>query len=569
MGFLDTIRARRAAHPVAAKQPEVPTGSAVVGMGALLLPLALAQFIASYAGSNMNVAISDIAGDLDTTVTGVQTTITIFTLTMAALMIPGSKLSDIWGRKRCFIGGLLVYAVGTIIAAFAPAVGVLIIGYSILGGLGSAFMIPPIYIITTVSYTDLKSRARAFGIISAAAAVGSATGPLIGGVITSAVSWRLSFALQAVAVAAIIFMSRKIVDRPMQGEKPSFDLLGAILSAAGLVFIVMGILQAGTYGWIKSRKDVSIDGNVILSQGDISPVIILVAIGLGLLGLFFWHIYARERRHKTPLIVPRLFKNRTSNLGLVTQNLQWLVMLGGFFVISVFLQTSREYTAIQTGLILTGATVGVLLTGLRAGKMAERFSQRTLIRAGFTLTVAGIAFLLLFTDATSDVLLFLPGLFLMGLGIGIMVTASVNVVQSAFPERDQGEISGVSRAVSNLGSSFGTAIAGAVLVSVLVSGITNLTNENTTLTPDQKQQMNVAMQGDVSAVSNSQVEAALAGQPQDVVDAVVQINNDARNRALGISLAVIGLFGLIGLAAAFLLPPDAGKIATESEAVPT
>jgi MFS family permease len=566
LGFLDSIRSKRTAQDVAAQQPQAAAAGAVAGLTALLLPLALAQFIASFAGSNMNVAISDIADDLDTTVTGVQTTITLFTLTMAALMIPGSKLSDIWGRKKCFIGGLCVYGVGTIIAALAPTIGLLTLGYSIFGGLGSAFMIPPIYIISTVTFTDLKSRARAFGIISAAAAVGSATGPLIGGLITSAASWRLSFGLQAVAVLIIIYMSRKIVDRPVVGEKPSFDLLGAILSAAGLVFIVFGILQAGDYGWIQCRKDFTINGNVILSEGDISPVIILVSIGLGLLALFFWHVNARERTHKTPLVAPRLFKNRTSNLGLVTQNFQWLVMLGSFFVISVFLQESREYSAVQTGLILTGATAGVLLTGLRAGKMAEKYSQRTLIRAGFALTVAGIAFLLLFADATSNVLLFLPGLFLMGLGIGMMVTASVNVVQSAFPEKDQGEISGVSRAVSNLGSSFGTAIAGAVLVSALVSGITTLTNENQTLTPDQKEQVSVAMQGDVSAVSNTEVEAALAGQPQEVVDAVVQINNDARNRALGISLAVIGLFGLLGLAAAFLLPPDAGKIASESSA---
>jgi MFS family permease len=429
-------------------------------------------------------------------------------------------------------------------------------------------MIPPIYIITTVTFTNLSSRARAFGVISAAAAMGSATGPLIGGLVTSAVSWRLSFGLQALVVLGIIFLSGRIVDREAEGDKPAFDLLGALLSAAGLVFVVLGILQAGQYGWITARKDFSIGGKVILSQGDISPVIVLAAIGLILLGIFYWHVRSRERKEKAPLVASRLFKNRTSNLGLVTQNVQWLVMLGGFFVISVFLQESRQYSAIQTGLILTGATVGVLLSGLRAAKMAAKFSQRTLIRAGFAVTLSGILFLLLFTSATCNVLLFLPGLFLMGLGVGMMVTASVNVVQSAFPEKDQGEISGVSRAASNLGSSFGTAIAGAVLVSALVSGITNLTNENQTLTQPQKEQISAAMQGDVSAVSNSQVEAALAGQPQDVVNAVVQINNDARNRALAISLAVIGLFGLIGLGAAFLLPREAGPAPPSADPAP-
>jgi MFS family permease len=434
----------------------------------------------------------------------------------------------------------------------------------VLEGVGSALMIPPIYIITTVTFTDLKSRARAFGMISAAAAMGSATGPLIGGLVTSAVSWRLSFGLQALVVLTILLLSRRIVDRSVEGERPSFDLVGTVLSAAGLVFIVLGILQAGEYGWLKCRKDFSLNGNVLLSQGDISPVLILVAIGLGLLAIFFWHIRSRERRGKTPLIATRVLKNRTANLGLLTQNIQWLVMLGGFFVISVFLQESREYSAVQTGLILTAATLGVLLSGLRAAKLAARFSQRTLIRAGFTLTLAGIAFLLAFTSATCNVVLFLPGLLLIGLGIGLMVTSSVNVVQSAFPERDQGEISGVSRCISNLGSSFGTAIAGAVLISALVSGITNLTNENQTLTPDQKQQVEAALQHNVSAMSNSQVESLLQGQPQDVEDAVVQINNDARNRALAISLAVVGLFGLLGLGAALLLPRDAGAVASES-----
>ncbi|HEY7269583.1 MAG TPA: MFS transporter [Dehalococcoidia bacterium] len=566
-GFLHTLRGKfgsssdgaadaASAFAAAAAKPAISTG-------AMLAPLALAQFIASFAGSNMNVAISDIADDLGTTVTGVQTAITVFTLTMAALMIPGSKLSDIWGRKRCFIIGMVVYGIGTVIAALAPTIGVLIIGYSFFEGLGSAFMIPPIYILTTVSFTDLKSRAKAFGVISAAAAMGSATGPLIGGMITSATTWRLSFGLQAVVVLGIIYMSRRIVDHPHEGPKPHFDVVGAILSAAGLVFVVFGILQAGDYGWIRCRQDYSIGGTVILSQGDISPVILYAAIGVVLLLGFFWHIRSRDRKGGEPLLSPRVFKNRTSNLGLVTQNIQWLTMLGGFFVISVFLQEARDYSAIQTGLILTASTVGVLISGLRAAKMAARFSQRTLIRAGFVLTIAGFAFLLLFTNATSNVLLFLPGLFMMGLGVGAMVTASVNVVQSAFGEKDQGEISGLSRCVSNLGSSFGTAIAGAVLVSALMSGITTLTNENTTLDPAQKQDISAAMQHGVSAVSNTQVEQTLAGQPQATVDAVVDINAQARNHALALALLTMGVFALIGLGAAMLLPADAGKAPEE------
>ena len=209
---------------------------------AMLVPLVLAQFIASYAATNMNVAVNTIAKDLGTTVTGVQTAITLFTLTMAALMIPGSKLTDILGRRRCFVLGLAVYGVGGLIATLAPNIGVMILGYSFGEGVGSALMIPPIYILITVAAGDLRARARGFGAVSAAAGLGAAAGPLIGGLITTGISWRASFALQVLVVVLIIVLSRRIVDPGVQGAAPRFDVLGAVLSAAGLFFIVLGIL---------------------------------------------------------------------------------------------------------------------------------------------------------------------------------------------------------------------------------------------------------------------------------------------------------------------------------------
>src|SRR5437588_6382015 len=211
---------------------------------AMLIPLALTQCIASFAGSNMNVAITSIGKDLDTTVHGVQTAITLFLLCMAALMIPGSKLTDRWGRKRCLIMGLSVYGIGAVIAALAPGLGVLIIGYSGLQGIGSALMIPPIYILATLAFSDMESRARAFGAISGAGGIGAAARPLIGGLITTTVSWRLSFLLQAAVVATIIFLSRRIVDPVAPDPDRPFDTAGAVLSAFGMSFLVLGILQA-------------------------------------------------------------------------------------------------------------------------------------------------------------------------------------------------------------------------------------------------------------------------------------------------------------------------------------
>jgi MFS family permease len=428
------------------------SGAAVATAGAVVLPLALAQFIASYAASNMNVAITTIADDLHTDVTGIQTTITLFTLTMAALMIPGSKLTDIWGRKFCFTLGLLIYAAGALLASLSQGLALLTIGYSLLEGVGSALLIPPIYILITVLFADLKDRAKWFGVVSGAAGLGSAAGPLIGGLITSYISWRASFLLQVVVVLSIAVLARRITEPPLPAKRPRFDMIGAVLSAAGLFVLVYGILQTNTYGWASAR------------------VWILVAVGALILAVFFLYAQTRERRGKAPLVSPSLFKNKTSNLGLTTQTVQWLVLQGVFFVISVFLQQERGYSAIQTGLMLVPATIGILASSAMAQRMASRHPQRLLVRAGFTVTLVGIALLLLLGRVDSAVWTFWPGLFLMGFGVGAMLTASVNVVQSAWPEKVQGDISGVSRSVSNLGSSLGVAIAGSVVVAASAKG---------------------------------------------------------------------------------------------------
>lgn len=436
----------------------------------MLLPLALAQFIASYACTNMNVAVSSIASDLGTNVIGVQTAITIFTLTMAALMIPGSKLTDIWGRKACFQAGLVVYGLGALIAALAPGLGVLLLGYSFLEGIGSALMIPPIYILVTVYSQDLTQRAKALGVISGAAGLGAASGPLIGGLITSAINWRASFVAQVLVVALVLVQTRQIRKASIRRPKPAFDVEGAVLSAAGLFFVVLGILQSGTYGWLTAKQDFAIGSVVLVHTGGISPVWLLVAVGGLILIWFFAHIRGRERRGREPLLSTRLFHKRASNFGLVTQTLQWMVMQGAFFVISVYLQTVQGRSAIQTGLVLTPATIGILLSSVIAGRLARRRSQRFLIRFGFATTVISILLLLLISGITTDPLSFAPFLLVMGLGLGVMLTASANMVQSSFPETLQGEISGLSRSASNLGSSLGTAVVGSVLVSAGVAG---------------------------------------------------------------------------------------------------
>jgi MFS family permease len=414
----------------------------------------------------MNVAISAIAQDLGTTVAGVQTAITLFTLTMAALMIPGSKLTDIWGRKRCFIIGLAVYAAGGVLALLSQGLSLLVVGYSLFEGVGSALMIPPIYILVTVSFPDVKSRARYFGVVSGAGGLGAAAGPLIGGVVTSAISWRASFGLQVLVVAWIIWLGRKIKEPARTGPKPRFDLTGAVLSALGLFFVVLGLLQSRTYGFLKSRADFTIGNTVVIPKGSISPVWLLVAIGALFLLWFFLHVHASEKKGKDVLLPLRLFRNKISNLGLGTQVMQWLILQGTFFIVSVYLQEVWKYNAIQTGLVLTPGTIGILAASAAADRLARRHPQRWLIIAGFLVTAIGMILLLALVRAHSGIWTWVPGLLLFGAGVGVMLTSSVNVVQSSFPDADQGDISGLSRCVSNLGSSFGTALVGSVLVAV-------------------------------------------------------------------------------------------------------
>ncbi|HET7358021.1 MAG TPA: MFS transporter [Nocardioidaceae bacterium] len=429
-------------------QSSTTTGSASSTLRKTLIPLALAQFICSFAGSNMNVMITDISRDLNTTVQGVQIAITAFLLVMAALMIPGGKLTDRYGRKWCFNLGLGLYGVGAVLSAASPGLGVLILGNSIFEGVGTALLIPPVYILATLLFTETTSRARAFGAISAAGGLGAASGPLIGGAIATGISWRAAFVFQALIIVLIVLLSRRNVTDPRPADPTrSFDVFGAVLSAVGLAMLVLGIMAAENNLWL-----------------------MIGLMGGGALVLAWFFLTARRKEHagEEPLLSPSLFRNRISNLGLVTQNAQWLMLMGMSFTVAAYLQVVRGYNAVETGLIFSAATVGLLLTSLGAERFAKRFSQRMLISVGFMLTIGGVAVLLLMVTGRPSVWAFTPGLLLIGLGVGVMLTPSVNVVQSAFGEEQQGEISGLSRSVSNLGSSMGTAIAG----TILVAGIT-------------------------------------------------------------------------------------------------
>ena len=367
----------------------------------------------------MNVMINDISEDLDTTVQGVQIAITVFLLVMAALMIPGGKLTDRWGRKRCFMLGLIVYGIGALLSAVAPGLGVLILGNSILEGVGTALLIPPVYILTTLLFTDLTSRARAFGVISGMGGIGAAAGPLIGGLITTAISWRAAFVFQALVIAVIVFLSRRIVDPVPADPTRPFDTAGAVLSAVGLVLVVMGILAADNNVWLM--------------------LVLLVAGALVLAG-FFVHVRAKERAGREPLLSTALFRNRDSNLGLVTQNVQWLLLMGTSFVV-VGVPAGRARLQRHPD-----------RRHLHRGDRSASWSRRSPPSAWPSSTRAADAHhgrlrrSRIVGDrrparprrrARRSAWAFAPGLLLIGLGLGVMLTPSVNVVQSASPRNSR------------------------------------------------------------------------------------------------------------------------------------
>ena len=277
-------------------------------------------------------------------------------------MIPCGKLTDRWGRKRCFIIGLVIYGIGALMSAVSPSLGVLILGNSIFEGVGTSLLIPPVYILTTILISDITSRAKAFGVITGMGGIGAAAGPLIGGLITTAISWRAAFVFQAIVVAVIVILSRAIVDPLPARPTHPFDTLGAVLSAAGLVLVVMGVLAAD--------DNLAFMAVLLVRRSGVDRPVLPA------------HPRTRTRPARSRLLSTAVFRNRIANLGLVTQNVQWLLLMGTAFVVSAYLQVVRGYNAIQTGVIFTAATGGILVSSLAAERLAKKHTQRTLIMAG-------------------------------------------------------------------------------------------------------------------------------------------------------------------------------------------
>ncbi|MCX5976633.1 MAG: MFS transporter [Coprothermobacterota bacterium] len=540
----------------ASVRKEAPISKQAMSAGFILLVLGLAQIINAYDTTAMNVAVSRIVQDLHTTVTGVQAALTTYSLVMAAFMIIGSKLGDIWGWKRTFTLGIILYGIGALTTALSPDLGLMITGWSLLEGIGSALMIPAIFSMIAIFFPESKARVRGYAMIGMAAAAGAALGPLICGFLTTFVSWRASFAMEVLVVLIVVFLSRKLVVPKEEGARPRLDLLGAVLSALGLAFVVMGILQASVYGWLTARKAFLIGNTQLIPQGGISPVIVFVLIGLVILALFVLWQRQRVRAKKQPLIDLAIFKLRAASIGLPVIIVQMFMQAGLLFVVPLFLQIGLGFNAFQAGLTLLPLTIALILVATQVSKVMARFTPKLAVSAGLLFTSIGILVVGLTMSSSSTSISVMPGLIIVGIGLGLTTAPLLNLVQSSVPISEQGDISGLNRAFSNLGGALGTAVAGAVLIAALISGLSFGINQSAVLPAADKPTLEQAAEKDAQTVSDAELTAYLKtkDEPQPIENEMVRINAQARDKSLRDAVAAIGVLGLLGFLLSFFLP---------------
>lgn len=533
---------------------------AAVTAGTLVLPLlAVTQFLMTVDASVMNVSIGTLVVDLDTTVTAVQGVITVYTLVMAAGMIGGGKIGDIIGRRRALRVGLVIYAAGSLITSLAPNIIVLAIGWSVLEGLGAALIMPTITALIAGNFTG-QARAAAYGTLAAAVAAAVAAGPIVGGFVTTYFSWRWVFAGEVVIAAGIFALSGVVRDAPAE-RRPSFDAVGAVLSALGLGCIVFAVLQSSSWGWVEPR--VADGSEATPAWLGLSPVTWLLAAGFLLLWCFMAWQRRRVDRSRSPLVDPSLLRNHQLVNGLSVLMLQYLVMMGVFFAMPLFLSIVLGLDAFDTGLRMLPLSLALIVTAPLVPKLLPRTSPRTIVEGGLLVMLLAALLLTIRLDEGADASVTTLPFVLLGVGIGAMSSQLGNVLVSSVPVRYSGEVGGLQYTAQNLGSSLGTALVGAVVMGALTAaslqGI-----DDAALSAQVKQEASVRLAAGVPFVSNAQLaesmqEAGLSAADQQ---AVLAVNEDARMVALRRGMAVVCLFILAALLLGVWLPreplPDTG-----------
>jgi len=507
----------------------------------------------------MNVSISQVVEDLNTTVVGLQTAITMYTLVMAAFMLVGGKIGDRWGAKRTFIIGLLVYGTGSLITALSPNLAVLLIGWSLIEGLGAVLVIPAIASLTAATYEG-RQRALCYGILGGVAGASMAAGPLIGGWMTANYSWRYVFAGETVIVLALMLFLKLIP--ATVGRKTKLDMGGAVMSAAGLGAIVLGVLQSSQWGWITPKAGVpTVNGQPLAPLG-LSPTLWLLLIGGLLLVLFARREERVKARGDDPLLDMALLEIPKMRAGLIVQACQAFIIQATFFVLPLYLQTVLGFDALETGKTILPLSIALFVFALGGSAATNRFSPKLIVQRGIGLLLIGEIILLFFLAPDLQTLGFGIGMALIGAGLGLMASQVGNVIMSSVASTRGGEAGGLQGTSLNLGASLGVALVGSIVIGMLATNFTNAVATNPNLPEELKQQVVATAEQNANFVSTTQVEEAAlaAGVSAEDTAELVDVYSESQLEALRAGLAFLSLFALIALAWVRRLPERAVEL---------
>jgi MFS family permease len=458
----------------------------------------------------------------------VQSAIALEALVSAAFILMASKLGDLMGRKRAYVLGLLGYAIGAASMTVSQSLLPIVICWAIVGGLGAALLLPSMQSLIHGNFEGPMQR-RAYALVGAAAAIAAAVGPLLGGFITTYLSWRVAFAGEVVVIGIVLLGSRRVQDVPYTGSR-GVDVVGAILSALGMGGVVLGVLV-----WEEGGEAVGA----------------LIAVGAVALGSLVWWLRRRKREGKPALLDIGLFASMYFRLGITSQTLQQIALGGLMIALPIYLQMVLEYNAMEAGLSIAPLSLTMFAVALVAGRKAGGRSPGRIILAGFVLLAAGVAVLLpIVPRADSGWAMALP-LVVAGAGLGLLVSQLNNYTLSPIEEERVSEAAGVNSAGGSFGLSFGLAFAGAIMLASLALVFTREAESSDVLTPAQQEQVADGLERNAEVMTNTELDRLLDGQPQEVQDEILRINEEARPVALQIALLVPLVAALLGLLASF------------------
>jgi EmrB/QacA subfamily drug resistance transporter len=498
-----------------------PTGA---GTTRLALVLAAAMFVLVVDTSLMNVSISQVVHDLGTTVSGVQAAIALEALVSAAFILLSSKVGDLIGRKRAYVIGLLGYAIGALAMTVAQSLAAIIVFWAICGGLGASLLLPAMQALIHGNF-DGAARKKTYALVGASAAIAAAVGPLLGGFVTTFLSWRVGFLLEVIVIAVVLSQIKLIRDVPYTGSR-AFDVPGAVLSVVGMGAVVLGILV-----WQEGGEYVGA----------------IIAVGLVALGAFAWWLRRRHREGRVTVLDPELFSFPHFRIGVSQQLLQQVTLGGAMIALPIFLQISLGYNAMQAGLSLAPLSLTMFAVALVAGRRKARRRAATIVAAGFGLAALGMAVIIpIVPRADSGWALAIP-LAIAGAGLGLLVSQLNNYTLAPIADERSSEAAGVNSAAGSFGLSFGLAVAGGVLLATLSIAFTNMTESSKIIPPPAQAQIADSLEHDAQVVSNTQLDKTLAKQPPPVREEILQINEDSTHRALQAALLVPIIASLLGL----------------------